>query len=325
MAEIITLGDQLIADPRNMQRYGLRAQLPMAFDHQVTGTFQECHRMAYYKHILGRESTSGDRTALNWGKCLHLASEIYEVTRDPQQVFDAIDANLDENIEDRYGRNKGRMYEAFTKYIEFQAAHPIKVLRTEQPTSVSCLDGESCPYFEHGCGLTYSGRIDRVVEWQGMIGPLDIKTTVMDEKDPISEYRPSHQFMGYVWVVSHLMNLHSWGLIVDRIVTNKSSIKVNRFPVSFTRDDIREWVETERVVQAEIHRLFQESPYDEIAWTQNYFRCAKPWPCEFRDTCLSPRDGGFRYKWLAANTTERRWDFQRPDGETSTIAEVPGV
>jgi len=321
--------------------------------------------MAYYKHILGRERTHADKTALNWGKVFHSCTEVWDTTgQNPDAVKALIDESLAENIEDRYGRTQGRMFEAFTTWAMWRAANPLKILRTEQPVLIKCDDGESCPYFPTttvckncgwerdeghdpasgtclhggdfedatgfeptgGCGLTYGGRIDRVVEWDGMIGPLDFKTTVMDETDPISEYRPSHQFMGYVWAVSHLMNSHSWGIIVERLVTNKSKIKVDRFPVSFTKDNIREWVETEKVVQREIHTLFGEHPTDEIQWTQNYFRCFKPWPCEFRDACLSPRDMGFRYRWLRDNTVERRWDFRNPDakGEAQVEPQVVG-
>jgi hypothetical protein len=308
-----------------LANYGLRPQLPEAFDHQVTGTFQECHRYGYYKHILSRYVTKQDRTALNWGSAFHGATEVWDTTgQDPQAVQDYIETHLDENIEDRYGRTRGRMFTAFLEWAKWAQMNPLKILKTEQPVLVECLDGDSCPYFpETGCGLRYGGRIDRIVEWQGMIGPLDKKTTVMDETDPISEYRPNHQFMGYVWAVSHLMNLHSWGIIVERMVTNKSKIKFDRFPVSFTRDQIREWVETEKLVQQEIHDLYEKHPDDELFWTQNYFRCFKPWPCEFRDACLSPRDAGFRYRWLRDNTVEKRWDFRNPDGKNKEI-EVNG-
>lgn len=299
----------------DMKRFGLIPRLPDSFDHQVTGTFGECERMAYWRHVLGRVRSNGDNTALNWGKTMHTASEVWEVHKDPAAVQEAIEHSLDDNIEDKYGRTKGRMFEAFLKYAQFQAMNPIEVLRTEQPTLLTCDSGTSCPYFEHGCNLTYGGRIDRVIRWQGMVGPLDIKTTVMNDQDPVSEYRPSHQFMGYVWVVSHLMNDHAWGIIVDRIVTNKSNILINRFPVSFTRDNIREWVENEKRMQARILKLYEESPEDETAWVQNYFRCQKPWPCPYRDACLAPRDGDFRYKWLAQNTVEHRWDFRNPDNE----------
>jgi hypothetical protein len=299
----------------NLRKFGLLPVLPAKFDHQVTGTFGECERMAYYKHILGRNRTGQDRTALNWGSAMHKASELWQLNKDPEQIQNFIEGSLETNSEDRYGRTKGRMFEAFLKYAQFQAMNPIEVLRTEQPTLLRCDEGASCPYFEHGCGLTYGGRIDRVIRWQGMVGPLDIKTTVMNETDPIADYRPSHQFMGYVWVVSHLMNDHAWGIIVDRIVTNKSNILINRFPVSFTRDNIREWVQNEKRMHSRIGELFENHSDDETAWIQNYFRCAKPWPCEFREACLSPRDGDFRYKWLAQNTEERRWDFHNPDGE----------
>jgi hypothetical protein len=316
--ELVVLSNQDL-----FNKFGLRAAIPEQFDHQVTGTFGECERMAYYSHILGRRLGREDKTALNWGKTMHSAKEAWETTQNPDAVIEAINRLLDDNIEDRYGRTKGRMWEAFLEYATFQKNNPIEIIRTEQPTAIRCESGVSCPYFEDGCGLEYGGRLDNIIRWQGIAGPLDLKTTVMDETDPISEYRPSHQFMGYVWVVSHLMANHSWGIIVDRMVTNKSKIKVNRYPVSFTRDNIREWVQNERVTQARLLYLFENHPYDETQWRQNYFRCFKPWPCSFRDACLASRDMNFRYRWLQQHTEERRWDFRNPDGEGAPIFALP--
>ena len=299
-----------------IERYGLRAQLPLAMDHQVTGTFQECNRRAFYQHILGRVPNRQDKTALSWGSVFHKVTEMWDISQDLETIHEYISTHLQENELDRYGRTQGRMFEAFQEWVKFRQINPLEVMRTEQPVLVSCKDGDSCPYFpKTGCGLVYGGRMDNIVRWDGLVGPLDKKTTVMDETDPISEYRPNHQFMGYVWVAGHLIGEHCWGIIVERIVTNKSKIKLGRFPVSFTKDNIREWVETERRVQARIHSLYEESPSDELAWTQNYFACFKPWPCAYRDACLSPRDAGFRYRWLRDNTTEKRWDFRNPDGE----------
>lgn len=301
-------------------RFGLHPKMPEKFDHQVTGTFGECERMAYYQHILGRRSTSSDRTALNWGSAMHACSDIWSKTQDPAQVQELIESSLDENAEDRYGRTKGRLFEAFLKYAQFQASNPLEVMRTEQPTLITCDDGESCPYFADGCGLTYGGRIDKIVRWQGMVGPLDLKTTVMNDKDPVTEYRPSHQFMGYVWVVAHLMKDHCWGAIVDRVVTNKSNILISRFPVSFTKDNIKDWVRNEKALHGRIHYLFENYPEQEEMWIQNYARCANPYPCAYRDVCLSGSEMDFRYKWLAQNTTEVRWDFVNPDAEEKTNA-----
>lgn len=296
-----------------LEHYGFQFGLPEVCDHQVTGSFQECRRMAYYKHGLGREMLHTDKTALQWGKAMHTCAEVWETTKDPEAVYHAIKANLDENISDRYGRTQGRMFEAFMKWVEFRQNNPVEIVRTEQPTAVSCYDGESCPYFADGCQLTYAGRLDNVVKWDSIIGPLDIKTTVMDETDPVSEYRPNHQFMGYVWVLSHLMMSHSWGIIVERIVTNKSKIAINRYPISFNKDQIREWVMNEIVLQAELRALAENHPYNEIAWTQNHFRCYKPYPCEFRDVCIAPMEMGFRYKFLRDNSREHRWDYRNPD------------
>jgi hypothetical protein len=298
----------------DIRKYGLEPRLPPVFDHQVTGTYGECERMAYYQHILGRRP-QGESYTLLGGTTFHAASEEWHRSGDIEAVMAVIDSMIPDMVEDKYGRDRGRMYQLFLEWMKFQQLNPLKVLRTEQAVQVSCDGSGNCPYHPEGCGLIYGGRMDRVVEWQGMIGPLDYKTTVMDEQDPVSEYRPNHQMAGYVWAASHLMGDHCWGIIVERVICNKSKIKIARYPVAFTRDLIREWIQNEKQLQARLVYQYTDHAFDETRWAQNYARCMKPYPCAFRDVCLSPRDGGFRYKWLRDNTEERRWDFHRPDEE----------
>lgn len=322
-----------------LQDYGLVPMFneEMVFDHQVSGTFGECERWAYYQYVLGR-TEKRTSFALDWGKAFHSATEAWDYAQSLREsgqplqiettpgtfvrttiqdmVVGAITATLPENNDDRYGRTRGRMFEAFVQWLEYCKVNPIKILRTEQSVIVECRDGSHCPYFPNsptGCGLRYGGRMDRIVEWNGIRGPKDLKTTVMDETDPLVAYRPSHQFEGYIWMASHLMHSHCWGIIVERVITNKSKIKIDRFPVSYTKDNVREWVFNELENQARFRMLATEHPYNEIKWRQNYARCGTPWPCPMRDVCLSPTTGGFRYKLLRDNFVEKRWDFQNPD------------
>jgi hypothetical protein len=198
-----------------------------------------------YQGVWGRGKAETDFT-LAWGSLFHLLCEKWIEHQDLDEIIQLIDLNLDEEDEDRYGRNKRRMQEAFIEWVKFRKADPIEILRTEQAAVVACLEGP-CPYSEHGCGLVYGGRLDQIVRWNMLVGPLDIKTTVMEVKDPILEYKPNHQMEGYVWITSHLMGKPCWGAIVERVIINKSKIKPHRFPVPYSRDLILEWVENEKL------------------------------------------------------------------------------
>jgi hypothetical protein len=305
----------------DLAKYGLEPRLQEVFDHSFSGTYEECQRMAYYQGVLGRAAPEDDY-ALVWGSVFHKLAELWLVNGSqltPELVDlinEVITLNIPEDIDDRYGRNRLRMQEAFIAWAKFRIAEPIKVLRTEQPATVACLKGEPCIYNEDGCGLTYGGKQDQIVQWNVMTGPLDIKTTTQTENDPIQEYKPNHQMEGYVWIASHLMGIHCWGVIVERAIINKSKIDISRFPVPYTRDAIREWAEGEVLRQAEIRQKFIDHPTEEIYWRQNQMRCFKPYRCRFRDVCLSPRDANFRLKWLRDNTRERRFDFRKLDKPT---------
>jgi len=296
----------------DLAKYGITAKLPEVFDDSFVGNYLDCERMAYYQTILGRRSKWAEDYNLVWGKVFHKVAEVWSKTGEVQDVMEIISSNLEEENDDRYGRNQFKMQEAFLAWAKFRVADPIQILRAEQPAVVACLD-QACPYSDHGCGLTYGGKLDQIVRWQAMVGPLDFKTTVRDESDPISEFKPSHQMEGYVWLTSHLMGKHCWGVIVERIIANKSKIKVDRFPIPSSKDQIREWVATERITHDEIQRKFVNHANNELHWKQNKHRCAQPYMCRFRDVCLSPQEFEFRYRWLRDNTREDRFDFRKDD------------
>ena len=299
-----------------LDQFGLRPQLPQFMDHSCSGTYSECERMWYYSYALGRRNIRVDRVALDWGTIVHQLADVWERTHSLDAVKAVVEAVPDSfNADDRYGRNKGRMYEMMSEWLGYRTVNPMEILRTEQPTVVSC--NSACPYSTDGCGLTYGGRMDSIVGWQGLIGPLDIKTTVMNDTDPVAEYKLSHQMMGYDWLASHLMQKHCWGVIVERIVTNKSAIKISRFPVSYSNAMIREWVTDEKERQYRIGTQFAVHQYNESGWIQNRARCANPYMCQWRDVCLSPNDNDFRARWLRDNTVESRWDFTKVDQETT--------
>lgn len=296
--------------------FGIRAELPQFFDNQVTGNFSECERRVLYATLWARRWIGRDDTALSWGKVFHKGTEILKTTQDVDYLNTYIHENLDENLDDRYGRTRGRMFEALVTWLEWRRLHPIKTIRTEQATIVKC--DKPCIYYPDkpdGCGLIYGGIQDEIVDWQGYIGPLDYKTTVMTDSDPMETYRMDHQMMGYNWIASHLLGRHCWGVIVERIITNKSKIDIARFPIPYSKDQIRQWVRNEIHLQARLKKLAAEHPYDEEFWTQNYKACDNPYKCAYKEICIAPTDMNFRYKHLRDRTREERWDFTNRDKE----------
>ncbi len=307
-----------------LEKYGLEPRLPDHFDHTFTGTHGECERLAYYQFVLGRIPSYFDTIALTWGKTFHAIAEVWQKEpHTPETVVmidSVIDTNLPEESDDRYGRVAGRMRQLFHDWVIYRKGDTIDIIRPEQSAVILC--NSPCPYndIEGGCQLEYGGRLDDIVRWQGQIGPLDLKTTVMNYTDPVTQFRPSHQMEGYVWITSHLIGEHCWGSIVEQLVCNKSTIKIGRYTMPYAKDLIREWAIQERIRQGRIHEQFQNHAWDEQHWLQNFGRCWSPYPCTYRDTCLSSRDMDFRYKRLRDHTYERRWDFQKiTDGPKENV------
>lgn len=306
-----------------LAEYGLNARIQPVFDHTFSGTYLECERMAYYQSILGRKARELDYS-LFWGGIFHRLTELWELHHDLNEVIEVISMNVEEETDDRYGRNQRLMQDMFVEWMKYRKNDPLEVLRAEQPAVVTCIG--PCIYQPNsplGCNLTYGGKLDEIVRWNSLVGPLDFKTTVMTETDPVSQYKPSHQMMGYVWLASHLMGRHCWGAIVERIVANKSGVKIDRFPVPYSKDLIIEWSENERLLHAEILEKFQLHMDDEEYWKQNQSRCWLPYKCRYRDVCLSPREANFRLRWLRDNTIEERFDFQKREDKDAVPNPTP--
>jgi hypothetical protein len=300
------------------ERYGLHPVLPAKFDHSTSGIFQECERMFYWMHVLGRVPKL-ENYSFRWGKTFHKVVECWLLTGDTDAVMQIISEDIPEITEDRYGRNRRRMVDLFVEWAKFDAQNQLKVMHTEQPITIACLDGP-CPYSDSGCGLVYGGRLDRIVDWNGIVGPLDVKTSVTDDQDPVAEYKPSHQMMGYLWLGAHIMGKHIWGVILEKAVCNKGKLQIKRHPITFTKDNVREWAENEIRLQTRIADRFRTSAFVQEDWVQNHFRCYKPYKCAYREVCLAPRDMDFRLKFLATNTVEARWDYENPEQKDQIVA-----
>lgn len=309
---IVTLSGRAL-----LEKYGLTPKLPAHIDHSFSGTYEACNRLAWYQYIIGRVPAYREQTALVWGATFHTLAEIWQTQDDKKVALEMVEhvitTNIEEENEDKYGRNAPRMRELFAEWVIFrhETRDAMEIIRPEQAVVVICKD--PCMYNDGplGCDLEYGGRLDDIVKWQGQVGPLDLKTTVMKYNDPVTQYRPDHQMEGYVWCSSHLIGEHCWGAIIERLVCNKGNIDISRFPIPYARDLIREWAEGERLRQLEIREKFEKHGWDEAHWRQDFTHCWSPWPCQFRDFCLSPRDMDFRYKRLREHTREKRWDFQR--------------
>lgn len=304
---------------QRFDRYGLNPILPSKFDHSTSGIMLECERMFYWQHILGRVPRI-ENYSFRWGKTGHKIVEQWLLSPgDTDSVMQTIVDEIPEITEDRYGRNRRRMVDLFIEWVKYNEANPLKVLHTEQPIVITCLD-TPCPYSPTGCGLAYGGRLDRIVDWNGIVGPLDVKTSVSEDQDPVAEYKPSHQMMGYVWLGSHLMGKHVWGVILEKIVCNSKKLLIKRHPITFAKDLIREWAENEVKLQHRIKDRFATSAYKPEDWLMNHFRCYKPFKCAYRDICTSPRDMDFRLKLIRDTTVEARWDFENPGAKDEIVA-----
>lgn len=297
--------------------HGLRAQLPEPFDNSMKSEYVRCQRKFWIRYCLGRipKVTKHGRT---WGTAWHKVQEVFSfvdlehgAAAAVDAAFATIDDYLPEVVDDRYGRDRSRMKQAFSEYVEkFYAAdkQQTELVRAEQPFEVFCPAGADCPW--GGCDLAHAGKTDKIVRRTGKLWVHDYKTSTQKDDYYHNKIILDPQTTGYLWANSHLLGERVWGVLIDRATVNKSAMDFQRYPLSVSDDLVVEWITEQRLIDVEIRGKFDEAPYDMSAWRRNPEECHTWGGCPYFDVCSLPAFPDIDSRLL---TLENEFDVRRHD------------
>jgi hypothetical protein len=311
-------------------KYGLKPELPrQPFDNSFKASYQVCKRHAYIRYILGRTKQE-ESHSLTFGLTWHRMQEHFSRTlRESDDyvsalaaAFDVADEMLPEESDDRYSRTRGRIKEAFERYLEAYYEHDkshITVVLEEQAIEVVCPEDSGCVF--GGCGLDHSGRVDKLVRgYGGRLWVLDYKTSTYSVGD-FDEFIIDSQMVGYVWLASHVIGERVWGVLIDFACINSSKIEFKRYPVAVPDYHIAEWLVNQKEVTRDILERYEKHAYDMSAWTQNTTQCFnfgkyRGARCPYwLDICSKPAYPvtDARLITLGQEFVERRYDIHRTE------------
>jgi hypothetical protein len=171
----------------------------------------------------------------------------------------------------------------------------------------------------------YCGKIDRVVEYQGLYYVEDHKTSSQLGSSYFKQFDPSNQMMGYAFLAQKLTGLPIAGVRINAFGVLKTQNKFERQTVMFSQDRLNEWAENYnmwvRRIEHSMEMYSRDNDGDElrettklVSFPHNFNSCAgKYGMCSYTDVCTSPVR--IRGRILEADYDYAPWDPMNPEGD----------
>lgn len=268
-------------------------------DNTALKCYMECPRKFYYSMVMGRRRSGPPSPAIAYGTTWHAILEAhYKTGGDRDAVTIAAVESWEPHEKPEDHRTLQRALEVeYPNYLKRWGTHaedsanlggtvgfPTSPL-IEIPTELSW-DGALHPY---------AGKIDRVIEWQGLYYVEDHKTTSRMGPTYFQQFDPSNQMMGYAWLAQLLTGLPIAGVRINAHCVLKTSSKFERQVVSFSQDRLREWGENYNAWVRRLEASFSQAQstfgVDDPAgaFPMNLEACAgKYGQCTYTPVCSSP-------------------------------------
>lgn len=305
-----------------------------SIDNTALQSYMECPRKFFYSMVLHRRRGGMTKPALAYGSTWHKGLETHYRTggdRTAVQRAMVMSWQPHENPDDH--RTIERALTEYDKYIGKYGSHDeeAKVWGktvgfpdspvVEVPTELWWPATEKYPAALH----PYTGKIDRIVEHQGLFYVEDHKTTSALGPYYFKQFDPSNQMMGYAWLAQKLTGLPIAGIRINAHAVLKRESKFERQTIHFSPERLNEWAANYNIWIQRIEASMAEyksllhvqsvlPKVDAIeqdallsAFPHNFNACAAKYgQCTYTDVCTYP--ARLRMKILQAEFEENAWD-----------------
>jgi hypothetical protein len=247
--------------------------------------FDTCKRKFEFDKLMPKLTRDGDSYAADVGKALHAGYQDYLVNKDEDRAIWSMmqafpfEQEFSQNNDFRsFEATLSTLVEMFAevKIGEWELAH-IRRPNTPKEIEAGLSGGIVVPAIEvpfeirfngltlpDGRGIAFIGFIDAVMRshLSKMFRTLDIKTTRDKVKDATGKYRFDTQQVPYGIVVDHIAQgeVDSFEVLYLHTFVDLLEPRVDLYPFTKTRTDIREWF-TNRMIQFNDIIRFMESDY----------------------------------------------------------------
>lgn len=251
-------------------------------------TFQECQRKWMFRYIWDLEPDVRP-TASQFGEAIHQGLDVWHMTRDEvkalEQFRKAWAAHGGDIAEDTV-RTTDRGEQVLRNYFSVYEVEPFTVLGSEIE-----LEGLVVKVPSSGREVKLEGRIDKLLDWQGMATLMDHKTTTSLGYSKTLESKPNLQNLAYLWAAKRLLGKDVYQMCMDWLwvpkgtTTRKAvSERYLRKIESFSDEEIAEFPEILGMLLEDIERAVTQERY-----VPNFGACTNWGECSYRKICVMPR------------------------------------
>lgn len=263
----------------------------LVWDASSLSTFRRCPRLYKYGILDKYELDRPRGAATSWGTCWHEGIEAYEteivmglppIEAVKEGMVAAARKWEEMGAEPSSNRNLDTLLRAIVWYY---LQYKDEVLKTVLlPNGYPALEAR----FERAIpNSTYrfSGRLDRIVEIDGGMYPMDHKTTTQTVNSYyFNQYNPDIQMQAYVWGLRALYGNQVRGVLVNACQTAVHFSRYMRHLITFTETQMEEF-EYELNLSVDAANAMRDNNY----YPRNEASCGMYGGCQFRRVCsVSP-------------------------------------
>jgi RecB family exonuclease len=236
-------------------------------------TWQTCQRKFYWQYVRRIEPLARN-VALDFGSAWHKAMSEWHTKRDLDLAIAAFELAFADEPSDTK-RTQATAKKMLTLYSQRYANEVFKIVADERR-------------FELQLGaITWTGQIDKLIDWDGKPFVLDHKTTTSLGSHMLKGFKPNLQIAGYVMAANRLYDPRYHNVLIDIAWVGKteptSGERFIRYP-----EAVEAWEEAEfeHFLQAEGLKIQLATKFDD--YTPNWSACTQYGECPFRTLCMSP-------------------------------------
>jgi len=226
---------------------------------------RRCEKRLYWKYIRGLVPNKVDRNDLYFGSALHEAIDKIHSGEDFTTVWKTYDLSM---------ASKDKNPQVGMVLCKMYARKPFKPLTSEKS-------------FEFFIGKhKWVGRFDLITEINNALSVVDHKTTRWGITGKYAlQTKPNNQFISYV------LGGRIYFKDIDSIIVNVFNVKdmkIDRLYVSFSSDEINEWIEETKLFLAHLVRCVNSEHFPKSNDCRLY-----GYDCVYKKLCLSGNPQGF--------------------------------
>jgi hypothetical protein len=287
-----------------MKNGRMNMEMKTSFDYTMMSTYHVCHRKYNFRfnRNLVRKETA---LPLEFGRVIHAALDFLYTAWDVEGAVALFKAQYKENLELDDKRTVAMGEWILRNYADHYANQPWKLVHSEMPFEV-----------ELPTGKKLMGRIDKIIEWDGVLWVVDHKTTSGLGASYFKMAEPNAQFMGYTFAARKL-GFPVVGTVIDAMLVakglldSKSRAKLTplaRYDAHVSDELMVEWLQWAVGTQNMI-------AYDEKNefWIPNYESCTYYGECPYRSLCKEIP--ALREKIIGMDYKEEVWSPVQEKGE----------